>query len=80
MSEGAIYAIRKLRQLVLASSFLVELLPNLTLNLPSKKLTGKPPKIATRAGVNAMLTTNRPIGCLVDSRMAIIRTPLHISV
>ena len=27
-----------------------------------------------------MLTTNRPIGCLVDSRMAIIKIPLHISV
>ena len=46
----------------------------------SKRLTGNPPKIATITGVNAMLTTNKPIGCLVDSRMAIIKTPLHISV
>ena len=74
------YAIAKHCQLDLVSSFVAELLQSLTLNFPSKKLTGKPPKIATRAGVNAMLTTNRPIGCLVDSRMAIIRTPLHISV
>ena len=70
----------KLSQLLLASSYSVELLSRFILNFSSKKLTGKPPKIATRAGVNAMLTTNRPIGCLVDSRMAIARTPLHISV
>ena len=79
-SLRALYAIAKLRQFVLFSSFVVELLSSLPLNFPTKKLTGKPPNIATRAGVNAMLTTNRPIGCFVDSRMAITRTPLHVSV
>ena len=51
----------------LLSSFVVELLSSRILNFFSKKLTGKPRKIATSAGVNAMLAVNKPIGCLADS-------------
>ena len=72
--------ISKLRLITCFYSFVVELISFIMLNFCSKQLTGKPPKIATRIGVNAMLTINKPIGCLVDSRMAIIKTPLHISV
>ena len=64
----------------LFSSFVVELISCTMLNFSSKKLTGNPLIMATRTGANAMLTTNKPIGCLVDSRMATTKTPLHISV
>ena len=72
--------ISKLRLIACFYSFVVELISCIMLNFFSKQLKGNPPIIATRIGVNAMLTTNKQLGCGVDSRMAITKTPLHISV